>query len=81
MKERLEEARQQAITKAVQEMEKYFEELARGCENPFGDINYFERVTRESRKRTDEIFLRAVGEAMSCKEPERKKNALNAGAH
>ena len=81
MGKRIEEIREQAIAKAVQVLNEYFDELSKGCTDPTCDINDFERMTKDSREKTDEIFQQAVGEAMSSIETEVIKNALSAEAH
>lgn len=78
MSKRLDEIREQTIAKATQVLNEYFDEMSKGCEDQTCDINDFERITKMSRGKTDEIFRGAMGETMSSIETEVKKNAQNA---
>jgi len=78
MNEKLSAQMERVKAEAVQEIERYYEELSQGCENPACKINGFERMMVQHRKKTDEIMLKAASEALSSVEEEkRKKNAPN----
>ena len=52
----------------AQEIERYYEELSRGCEDTTCKISGFERMMVNHRKRTEEILLKATSEALSSVE-------------
>ena len=81
MNETLDAQKERTVAEMVREIDRYYEELSQGCSDPACDINGFERMGVEHRKRTDKIFLKALSEAMSSAESEVKKSARNAAAH
>jgi len=70
MREKLQEQKERTIAAMTEEIERYYEELSQGSEDPACDINGFEKMMVAHQKRTDEIFLKAVCDAVSSVEAE-----------
>jgi len=73
MKENLTAQMERVKVEMAREIERYYGELSQGCDDRTCKINDFERMMVSHRKRTDEIFLKAVSEAVSSVEEEELK--------
>ena len=65
MNEKLSSQMERAKAEMIQELERYYGELSRGCEDTTCKISGFERMMVSHRKRTDEIIQKATSEALS----------------
>ena len=70
MKEKLTAQMERVKAEMSQEIERYYGELSQGCDDLSCDINGFERMMVNYRKRTEEILLKATSEALSSVEEE-----------